>query len=130
LTNCSHSHFFRTGANSELARQLLEERRKRELFLPATMFAEVPWDCLLLLIMHEEQVALAEAVFVAELGKPQSTITRWLDYLEGQGLCESLSGELSDRAIKLTVSGVKALCAYFDYLRTPERLTWPALVKK
>src|SRR5215467_5521229 len=73
------------------ARAALEARRERLRYFAASMFSEPGWDMLLPLYIAESE---GDGLKIGELtrrsGASATTVLRWLNYLEEQGLVHSV----------------------------------------
>jgi len=77
------------AALRDRAKQIFETRRRRSQIFGKAMFGEPAWDILLSLYMSEEHGTTQNAASLARLADaPQTTVFRWLDYLETRGWVE------------------------------------------
>jgi hypothetical protein len=74
------------GAEQELARRLLSQRRQREELLGPELASEPAWTMLLaLFIAHEEGKPARVAEVCAAAGTPPATALRWLATVASEG---------------------------------------------
>lgn len=67
---------------AEIAKRLYDQRRRRELFLPADLFGEPSWDILLILYWaRHSQRRLTVSAVCASSGAPTTTALRYIDHL-------------------------------------------------
>lgn len=95
----------------------LARRRKRVQFFKRGLVGEPPFDLLLALYVEgtrRQAISITELAQLADL--PPSTSTRWLQYLEDEGLVERKRDEMDKRVLRasLTHLGVAKLDDFFD----------------
>ena len=97
-----------------LARNILEERERRQWHFPRAVFDEIPWEMLLLLYASESG-SLSEQALVKAVRVGPELVDRWTDYLEREGLLTRLRDLEGAPALNLTPKGLSALELYlFD----------------
>jgi DNA-binding MarR family transcriptional regulator len=111
-----------SASNSQLmrfAKGIVHRRKRRSAFFPAAMFGEPAWD-ILLTLYTEEQLDPTVTSLAAVTGAPQSSTTRWIDYLEGQRfiLRESHPTDRRSAIARLTENGRAALEGYLSEVLT------------
>jgi len=93
---------------------MLNDRLKREEFLPISLFSEAGWDAMLILFSGEPGTSDCAESLASRLDLPISTMTRWIAFLETEGLIEarreSLPSELE--TVRLSISGFDSVQAY------------------
>jgi DNA-binding MarR family transcriptional regulator len=103
------------------ARAALVARKERRRHFAASMFSESGWDMLLTLYIAESE---GDALKIGELtrrsGVSATTVFRWLNYLEEQGLVNSVAApsDVGPTPIKLTEQAIESLDAYFATIPT------------
>lgn len=105
------------------ARQNIRDRRRRaQLFGPA-MFGEAAWDALLHLYVAQEEARLTISRLAELTGAAQSTLLRWLQYLENRQLIERYQHPTDARAVivQLNQKGIDLMDSYFSETLTPVR---------
>lgn len=106
-----------------LARQILDERERRNWYLPKAAFGECAWEMLLLLYASDTQALSSETLFNATLTTPTNG-RRWIDFLRNEGLAMT-TGALRDESrawVELTPKGLYALELYLsDRLQRTQR---------
>jgi DNA-binding MarR family transcriptional regulator len=103
-------------ASADLAREMLRQRRERDIHFPARLFAEREWDLLLTLyIAHCDGNELRQLDLFTSIGAPHSTATRILGKLVALGLAEVRVGDtlLRKRIVRLTPKSAKMMSEYF-----------------
>lgn len=98
-----------------LARQILDERERRNWYLPKAAFGECAWEMLLLLYASDTQALSSETLFNATLTTPTNG-RRWIDFLQNEGLA-TITGGLRDESrawVELTPEGLYALELYLS----------------
>lgn len=104
------------GELLERARAILAARRRREALFGAAIFGEPAWDMLLLLYLgaSESRRTLGRLGELAGISK--STVLRWIDYLDRQGLVRREPHPTDKRAtfVELTEKGRKAIDMYLS----------------
>lgn len=99
-------------ATEYLARQILDERERRQWFFPQEAFGEPAWEILLLLYSSEEKEQSLQALCNGIL-TPLSTANRWITYLENEGLITKVEFGGGNPRIRLTAKACRALDRYF-----------------
>lgn len=76
-----------TGTLGQLAREILDSRRRRAVvFRSSDLFGEPAWDILLGLYVAAEEQQKLSATSVCEVsGAPMTTTLRWIERLENEG---------------------------------------------
>jgi DNA-binding MarR family transcriptional regulator len=102
------------------AKAIVHRRQRRSEFFPSAMFGEPAWDILLALYTGEDQFDPTVASLAAVTCAPQSSTTRWLDYLEGQRFIVRESHPTDRRSViaRLTENGRVALEGYLSEVLT------------
>ena len=97
-----------------LAKRMLNDRVKREDFLPSSLFGEAGWDVLLILFSAEPGTSDCGASIASRLDLPFSTVLRWIAVLETEGLVKAMpQSSLSEReAVRLSDAGFGSVQAY------------------
>ena len=108
--NAFHDGFYLRA----LALRMLDDRVKRENFLPATLFSETGWDALLILYSREPGLSDCAESLASRLDLPLSTMTRWIVVLENEGLIEARPPSLlpERETVRLSASGSDSVQAY------------------
>jgi DNA-binding MarR family transcriptional regulator len=74
-------------STAEIARAILEDRKRRNRIFNAGMFGEPAWELLLhLYVMDKDGPRLTIGRLIDSSECPQTTALRWLQYLQDQGL--------------------------------------------
>jgi len=101
---------------TELATEILEQRRRRLRFFNPAMFGEPAWDILLLLYVNSAAGIRQTTVKISEsLDTPLSSVIRWLGYLEKERMIER-EAHPTDRRIMFLHPSEKALGQLEAYL--------------
>lgn len=97
-----------------LAKRMLNDRVKREDFLPSSLFGEAGWDVLLILFSAEPGTSDCGESIASRLDLPFSTVLRWIAVLETEGLVEAMppSTRLEREAVRLSEAGYGSVQAY------------------
>jgi DNA-binding MarR family transcriptional regulator len=99
------------------AHRTFASRARRLRFFSVGMFGEPAWD-MLLVLYATEQASLRHTVssLVHLALVPSTTVLRWLDYLEREGLVarRSNSADWRDYYLEITDKAREALDAYFS----------------
>lgn len=117
LTDAQREVLRNDAARIRYSRQL-----RRKLF-GAAMFAETAWDILLTLYLADGSLPRpAVSELAGSTDTPLSTTSRWLGYLQEEGLANGSGGgfESSARGVELTDKGRRLLDEYFLQLREAE----------
>lgn len=104
---------------AEHAKLLIEERRRRDRYFSASLFAEPSWDLLLgLFVATARGGALSTTDACAASRAPQATALRHLDALKKNGLVETITvaNDNRRRDLRLTDSGLEAMFNYIAAL--------------
>jgi DNA-binding MarR family transcriptional regulator len=107
---------------TEVARALLEDRRRRDRIFNPGMFGEPAWELLLnLYVMDKDGPRLTIGRLIDSTNCPQSTALRWLQYLKDQGLIEKQEhpGDARTAFITLTNKARDALDRYLSQSLAP-----------
>lgn len=99
----------------DLASHILDERDRRHWYFPAAMFDEAPWQMLLILYASDARRLSSESLSSTVLAPP-STGSRWIDYLETEGLV-TRHAEPSDEThsmVELAPKGLTLLELYLN----------------
>jgi DNA-binding MarR family transcriptional regulator len=87
------------------ARALFRQRRTRERHLPVALFAEPAWDMLLeLFICRLEGRAVQVSAVGLTAGIPPTTVLRWLDVLEREGMIARSAAPTDLRVVHVTLT--------------------------
>lgn len=100
------------------ARLAFAERKRRSHYFNPRLFGEPAWDMLLALYVTDFAGARQSIGRLASwIGEPQSTVQRWIKFLEKEHLisCESPRGRRSD-IVDITEAGRVMLDRYFAEL--------------
>ena len=107
------------AGRAAVAKRMYRERRLRDEFAPADLFAEPAWDMLLdLYIAHYRKRDVGVSSLCIAACVPGTTALRWISSMEEAGLFER-SHDPSDRRrifIRLSERARLALDGYFDKL--------------
>lgn len=98
------------------ARTMLTARRLRERHFNRIMFGEPAWDILLMLYLSEQSSGrLTMSRLAVWVETPLTTVVRWVNFLEEQGLVERRAHPTDRRTlfINLSEQGRAALDSYF-----------------
>jgi len=97
-----------------LAKRMLDDRLKRENFLPISLFSEAGWDAILILFSGEPGMSHCTESLAHKLDLPLTTMGRWIAVLENEGLIEARPPSLlpERESVRLSVSGCDAVQAY------------------
>ena len=105
----------------DLARSILQSRRRRTEHFGPVLFSEPAWDMLLVLFVYGDNGERLSVTRLADfIGAPLTTAIRWLDYLESQRLVERRQCEHDRRKffVELSAKGDGMLRSYFENLLT------------
>jgi hypothetical protein len=94
------------------ARRLYRQRRRRDRYFPANLFAEPAWDILLdLYVAQAEGRATTTSSACIGAAVPQTTGLRWLTRLEDEGLVRrsTSAGDERMRLVTLTDDGFQRM---------------------
>lgn len=98
------------------AREILEDRRRRQVIFNKSMFGEPAWEMLLLLYAQDsgQRQTVNRLIELSEGSK--TTALRWIDYLETQRLIERSSHPTDRRMafVELTEKGRGAIEVYLS----------------
>ena len=104
-------------------RRDLNDRRRRQDFLPEAIFGEPAWDMLLLLYSEHEKSRLSIGKLAEEIRVPLSSAVRWVNYLQDKRLAQRVQHPTDLRIVhvELTSEGAKVIEAYYSetLTRTP-----------
>jgi len=116
LTDAQRDVLRNDAARIRYSRQL-----RRKLF-GAAMFAETAWDILLTLYLADGALPRPEVSDLAgSTDSPFSTTSRWVGYLQDEGLASGPGGAAENNAgVELTDKGRRLLDEYFLELREAE----------
>ncbi len=107
------------AGRAKLARAKIRERRQRELFLPADIFADPAWDMLLdLYAAHYERREVSVSSLCIAANVPATTALRWIKSMTDHGMFERTCDPNDGRRILIAIgeSTRLAMDAYFDKL--------------
>lgn len=107
------------AGRAKLARAKLRERRQREQFLPADIFADPAWDMLLdLYAAHYERREVSVSSLCIAANVPATTALRWIKSMTDHGMFERTCDPHDGRRILIAIgeSTRLAMDAYFDKL--------------
>ncbi len=107
------------AGRAKLARAKLRERRQREQFLPADIFADPAWDMLLdLYAAHYERREVSVSSLCIAANVPATTALRWIKSMTDHGMFERTCDRHDGRRILIAISESTrlALDGYFDKL--------------
>lgn len=98
----------------QLARKMLAARHLRLQIFPTGMFCEPAWDILLSLYSQPSGGDRSISALADCASAPVGTATRWVQYLEDQGLVirEANGGDRSGEFVHLTDKAYRALQFY------------------
>lgn len=111
-----------------LARQIIDERERRNWFFPKATFGESAWEMLLLLYTSDTHSLSSQILFNATLSTP-TLGERWLDFLQDEGLIMKIDGFLEEArgSVALTPKALHALELYLsDRLHRTQRGNGPS----
>lgn len=102
------------------AKAIVHRRRQRSAFFPSAMFGEPGWNILLALYVREDELDPTVASLAAMICAPQTSTSRWLDYLEGQRFVVRETHPTDRRSViaRLTENGRVALEGYLSEVLT------------
>lgn len=97
-----------------LAKRMLNDRMRRDEFLPTSLFGEAGWDVMLILFSGEPGTSDCAESLSSRIDLPLSTIMRWIAVLEMEGLVEARpqSSRSEREAVRLSESGFHSVQAY------------------
>lgn len=97
-----------------LAKRMLNDRLKREEFLPTSLFGEAGWDVMLILFSGEPGTSDCAESLSSRIDLPLSTVMRWIAVLETEGLIEAMpqSSPSEREAVRLSEAGFGSVQAY------------------
>jgi DNA-binding MarR family transcriptional regulator len=106
----------------EIAKGILEDRRRRAEIFGRAMFGEPAWELLLTLYVidhNRKQPTIGRLAHAAHVA--MSTAMRWLLYLEGHGLIARQEHPTDARSamVAMTDKGKQMLATYFSATMTP-----------
>lgn len=107
------------AGRAKLARAKLRERRQREQFLPADIFADPAWDMLLdLYAAHYERREVSVSSLCIAANVPATTALRWIKSMTDHGMFERTCDPHDGRRILIAIgeSTRLAMDGYFDKL--------------
>ena len=98
------------------ARRELRSRRLRSKLLPDGMFGEPAWEILLQLYVEQQGIRQNIARLSGALAVPQTSVIRWLSYLQDRDLVRREAHPTDQRSVylELTSKGIEALDAYLS----------------
>ena len=108
------------AGRAKLARAKLRERRQREQFLPADIFADPAWDMLLdLYAAHFERREVSVSSLCIAANVPATTALRWIKSMTDEGLFVRRADNNDGRRIFIELSdeAAGAMSAYLDWLK-------------
>ena len=108
---------------TEVARAILEDRRRRGRIFNAGMFGEPAWELLLnLYVMDKDGPRLTIGRLIDSAKCAQTTALRWLQYLQDQGLIvrQEHPGDARTAFVSLTNKARDALDLYLSQNLTPQ----------
>lgn len=89
----------------EKLEEILDQRRQRESFFDAELFADPAWDILLTLALAEIQFHRMSVTRLCELSNvPSTTALRWIKHLSDRGYVVRYSHHLDNRRAYLELS--------------------------
>lgn len=101
---------------AEFAKSLLDQRRRREQFLPAELFGEPAWDILLILFWaRHSQRRLSVSAVCTSSGAPSTTALRYIEHLHRTGLIAK-QRHPTDRRVSWLSLADEADCKIGQYL--------------
>lgn len=109
----------RTDAQARRAREMLHDRARRRQYFNSRLFSDPAWDILLeLYLAGVAQCRVPVSSIGVRAGIPLTTVLRWLDILQKEGLVQRTRDPLDGRRIfiSLTSNGGEAMGAYFESL--------------
>ena len=105
----------RSQAEIRLVREAIRARAARTSFFKARFFSDPAWDILLDLYLAElRQRRLSVSAIGVSADVPLTTLLRWLDTLQREGLIERAADPLDGRRVFVTLS-TKASAAMHSY---------------
>lgn len=107
------------AGRAKLARAKIRERRQREQFLPADIFADPAWDMLLdLYAAHYERREVSVSSLCIAAHVPATTALRWIKSMTDHGMFERSCDPDDGRRIFIAIgeSTRLAIDGYFDKL--------------
>ncbi len=98
----------------EVARRILEIEKLRRSFFPSAIFGEPAWNILLTLFVASSRADRTVTRLGESSGVPLSTASRWLDYLEAEGLVmlDRSSHDPQQKEVHLTDKAYRALRSF------------------
>ena len=108
---------------TERAKRNLSNRHKRVEIFGKAMFGEPAWDVMLILYIERKEQSYTIARLTERAGAPATTVLRWLDHMEREGLVRRLEHPTDARAlfVELTDYGEQMMDSYFSETLTAER---------
>lgn len=99
-----------------VARRIVEIDKLRRRFFPSAMFGEPAWNILLTLFVASSRADRTVSSLAESSGVPLSTVNRWLDYLEAEGLVmlDRSSHDPQQREVHLTDKAYRALRSFLS----------------
>ena len=107
---------------ARVAEGILRQRRRRNDYFGASLFAESGWELLLELYLRESSGSSTTAEqLLATVLSPTSIAARWLKHLQEAGLVRRLvhPRELGTEFVELTNKSRQAMEAYLAAVREP-----------
>jgi DNA-binding MarR family transcriptional regulator len=104
------------------ARALFAERKRRSEYFDPNLFGEPAWDMLLALYITDFAGGRQSIrKLVSWIGQPQTTLLRWINYLENEHLISREAHPRDRRAVlvDITERGRHQLDSYFSEFRWP-----------
>lgn len=106
-----------SGECARRARSEIQARSARARFFRASLFSDPAWDILLELFSAEQEgrrVSISAAGLTAQI--PLTTVLRWINALEREGLVERAGDPTDARRtfLRLTESGLRSMTHYFQ----------------
>lgn len=103
-----------------LAKKLYDQRRRREMFLPASLFSEPAWDILLTLYWAQKcQQRVSVSGVCASASAPPTTALRYIDHLRQSGFVvrEKHPTDARMHWLSLTEAAEARMDSYFDWVQ-------------
>jgi DNA-binding MarR family transcriptional regulator len=110
----------RTAAQARRAQEILHARVRRRQYFSPRLFSDPAWDVLLELYVAElAQWKMSVSSLGVDAGIPPTTVLRWLEILQNEGLVKRAKDPLDGRRVFVTLTddGCEAMAAYFEVSR-------------
>ena len=106
----------------KVAEGIIAARKRRSQLFPRSMFSEPAWDILLALYIQPKNGGSTPVSKLEFAGTPQSTLVRWIDYLENEKLVTRVSEHQDPLLDRLSLTD-RAFRGLESYLREMAKLS-------